>query len=189
MGCFPGLPLRPLGCVSLGPSGSQALSSSQLSSALVLPLGEPSVPQKTADDGGPGLVGGWGLISRLSVSRGADTWENTDWHRAAAPSAEPASAGRCNYGFASVSRQAPAPSPSRPPCTRLVAQFLSMTRSLSPGRAVAQAQPGPFSALGLTLCCPGGHHSSRSGACLPLWPGSLHSGVSALPPRHHFRAH
>lgn len=160
MGCFPGLPLGPLGSVSLGPSGSQTLLPSQFSNASVLSLGELSVPRKTAVDGRPGLVGGREVISRLSVSRGADSWENTDLCTAAPPSAEPTSPGRYNRGFGSGQQIGPSSQffPGGTPCTRPVAQFLQLTRSQrggTLGRAVAQIQPGPFLTLGLTSGCPG----------------------------------
>lgn len=63
----------PLASVSLGCSGSQDLLPFQLSHALVLPLGEPSFPQKTACDHERGLGGAGEVVSRLSGLMGADS--------------------------------------------------------------------------------------------------------------------
>ena len=92
-----------------------------------MPLGQPFVPQKTADDGGPGLVGGRGwVISRLSALRGADNWENADQPGQPHPLLSLLLLGDVTMGWRQVSRQTPSPrSPPRLPCTRPVTQFLS----------------------------------------------------------------
>lgn len=59
------VPLASGPCFLEIPLGSQALLPSQFNTTLVSPWGEPSFPQKTADDGGPDLMGGREVISRL----------------------------------------------------------------------------------------------------------------------------
>ena len=61
----------PSGLCFLEVFGSQDLLLFQLSHTLVLPLGEPSFPQKTAGDREAALAGG-GEVIRLSLPMGAD---------------------------------------------------------------------------------------------------------------------